>query len=138
MNIDNDIEKSNNMINIIKKYKDLIRKYIETSEISEMKKNNYDEYIKYMYNKFIEFRSNYPVVFDILISGQNIEMLDIMLNDLDNLKSSNDFQNDLNKVRYNLGEKLHNIYVKDKINLRKNNKDTLKFIEMKKKKYKKE
>ena len=43
MNIDNDIEKSNNMINIIKKYKDLIRKYIETSEISEMKKNNYDE-----------------------------------------------------------------------------------------------
>lgn len=138
--MDNELTNPETMTNLIRKYKDLIIRYINTPEIIKMKNNDLNEYRKHMYDKFVEFRSSYPAIFDILISGQNIDMLDTMLSSLDHLKTSNDFQNDLNKIRYTLGEKLHNTYVKDKIsnvNMRKTKKDSFKFIEEKKKKYKK-
>ena len=110
-----EIFNKSNITIIIRKYKNLIIQYIQTPEIINMKNNNFNEFKKHMYDNFVEFRYNYPIVFDILISGQNIEMLDVMLNNLDDLNNSADFDNDLKKIRFSLGEKLHDIYVKDKI-----------------------
>lgn len=136
--MDKDLTNPQLMTKVIREYKDLILQYINTENVQNMKKDNNDEYIKHMYEKFSVFKSQYPMLLDVLISGQNIDMLDVMLNSLDYLKTSDDFQGDLNKIRYTLGEKLHDTYVKDKIdNKRKTNKNTTKYINEKKLKYKK-
>ena len=140
--MDKDLNNPQLMTSVIRIYKDLILKYINTEKIQEMKNNNYNEFKKHIYEKFSEFKFQYPMLLDVLISGQNIDMLDVMLSSLDDLKTSDNFQGDLNKIRYTLGEKLHDTYVKDKIsnvsikNTRKNNKNTQKYIDEKKLKYK--
>ena len=140
--MDKDLNNPQLMTSVIRIYKDLILKYINTEKIQEMKNNNYNEFKKHIYEKFSEFKFQYPMLLDVLISGQNIDMLDVMLSSLDDLKTSDNFQDDLNKIRYTLGEKLHDTYVKDKIsnvsikNTRKNNKNTQKYIDEKKLKYK--
>lgn len=141
--MDKDLSNPQIMTSSIRKYKDLIIQYINTENIQNMKNNDLNLFKLHIYEKFNEFKNQYPILLDVLISGQNLEMLDVMLNSLDYLKSSNDFQGDLNKIRYTLGEKLHDTYVKDKIinnsniNIRKMNKNKDKYIIDKKNKYKK-
>jgi hypothetical protein len=141
--MDKDLSNPQIMTSAIRKYKDLIIQYINTENIQNMKNNDLNLFKLHIYDKFNEFKNQYPILLDVLISGQNLDMLDVMLNSLDYLKTSNDFKGDLNKIRYTLGEKLHDTYVKDKIdnkldiNIRKTNKNRDKYIIDKKNKYKK-
>ena len=106
---------------IIRKYKIIIDKYKNLQYIKDMKKSNYKQYEKHMYNKFKEFKLNFPIIFDMLISDKNNNLLETMMNHLDNIIDSDNIQDDINNIRYKLGNELHNTFVKDKLNNNNNN-----------------
>lgn len=110
---------------IIREYKKLILIYKQSDNIKNMMKINFNEYKNHMYSKFKYFRINYPNIFDIIISNDNIDMLDTMLDSLDNINNSSNIQNDINDIRYKLGNELHNKYVKN--NITSNNINDFKF-----------
>ena len=109
------MDNSKEMTTNIRHYKNIILEYINQEEIKELKNNNEEEYISHIFDKFQYFRTEYPKIFDVIISDNNIDMLEVMLNSIDHLNKSNNVQEDLHKIRYTLGQKLHDIYVKDKI-----------------------
>ena len=103
------------MTQVIRTYKSIILEYINQSEMIELKNENFTLYQEAIYNRFKEFKFQYPKILDVLISGQDTNMLDVMLSSIDYLNKSNNVDDDLREIRNALGQQLHNTYVKDKI-----------------------
>lgn len=116
-NLNKDITNPKLMCNAIRSYVDLILKYINNEEIKQLKETDEAKYKQLLNFRFKEFISEYPVLFKCVVNGQNIEMLELMLKGIEHL---NDAPEDLETVRYALGQKLHDIYVEPSLNNSKN------------------
>jgi hypothetical protein len=60
----------------------LIQEFMIVPQIIVMKENNFDEYSDFMKTTFPEFSSRYEALFGLVISGDNISILNIILNGL--------------------------------------------------------
>jgi hypothetical protein len=72
-------------IDELQQFKDsisMIKKFISTPVFISLKKSNYNQYVKELETIFPIFAENYNSLFTILISGENVEMLDVMLDSI--------------------------------------------------------
>ena len=104
------------MENIIKNYKYTILNYIYKYNLKDLQKNNYTEYCNHLKNKFPIFYDQYPSVFNMIITYDDLSMLDIMLDNINKLNKSNNVEKDLLNIRNEMGNQLHDKYVKPFIN----------------------
>jgi hypothetical protein len=97
-----------NFKNIINKYVKLIQDKMNTDEMKFLKKFHQDEYQTVMEEFIPEFYKEYPSLFNMIIKGNDLSMLDLFLNKLDDIDQG---KNTLDAVRQDLGKILHNKYV---------------------------
>lgn len=121
-NLDKNLTNSTIMSNVIKEYKNIIIKYINQENMIDLKNKNNEEYKNLIYNKFSNFKEQYPYLLDIIISGNNLNMLDDYLKCFDYLNNSKDAEGEYHQITNALGTKLHNIYVKETLDKTLNNK----------------
>lgn len=99
-----------NFTELIKKYVILLKIKMDTDEFIFLKKYHHDEYKKKLIEYVPKFEESYPTLFNKIIEGNdNLDMLNVFL---DNLNEIDDGKKTLNEVRNNLGNLLHNKYVK--------------------------
>lgn len=104
----NDQPKPDFMV-IVKQYIKLLQVKMNKDDMIFLRKYHYDEYLKAMSDFVPEFKDNYPSLFQMIISGADLAMLDLFFtkfNDIDEGKQT------LNEARNELGNVLHNKYVK--------------------------
>ena len=104
----------NNFKQVILKYVKILQLKMNTDELQFLKKYHIDEYEKKLAEYVPAFKEEYPFLFKMIISGQDLSMLDLFL---DNIESIDKGEKSLNDVRNDLGQILHNKYVKDKLNM---------------------
>ncbi len=100
---------------ILNNYINLILKYLDKDHIKDLKNNNHNDFKSHIYNKFPLFKQNYPYLLDLLISGKDISILYTMLNNIDRIDKSDNKEDELKTVRYEMANLLHNKYVKPHI-----------------------
>ncbi len=94
---------------IILRYVKLLQLKSNTVEFQNLKKNDPATYNTRLGEFVPEFSEQYPSLFNMIIDGADMNMLNLFLdnlNDIDNGKKS------LNEARNELGHILHNKYVK--------------------------
>ncbi len=74
----------------------LILEYMNTPEMTELRKNNNDVFVSTMETKFEDFAEHYYSVFRMVISGKDLSMLFEMLSTIDKMKN--------NKTSVEMGE----------------------------------
>lgn len=111
--LNNNLTNGLKMSDSIKQYVKIIKEYINQEEIIELKKNDIDGWNKNLAETFSEFIKIYPVLFEMIVSDNDISMLHLMLDSITYLNTSKDVKNDFMKIKNALGEKLNDIYVKD-------------------------
>ena len=100
-----------NFKNIINQYVKLIQDKMNTDEMIFLNKFHQDEYQTAMEEFVPEFYNEYPSLFNMIIKGNDLSMLDLFLNKLDDIDQG---KNTLDDVRTDLGQILHNKYVANK------------------------
>lgn len=98
---------------IITRYVSLIQKKINTKEMIELKLHDKSQFEQKMADFVPEFRDEYPALFKMILSGADLQMLEIFLDSLDDVDAGNQT---FDQARNNLGHLLHDKYVKDKLN----------------------
>ncbi len=103
-----------NFKEIIHQYIKLIKDKMNSDEFIFLKRHHPQEYQDKIMNFVPEFRDQYPSLFQMIISGVEIDMsiLDIFLN---NLADIDEGKKTLDDARNEMGHMLHNKYVKDKL-----------------------
>ena len=107
---------SNTMVEAIKQLIPVIKRYIKQKHIIILKNNNFEEYKRNIQQKFKTFNEFYPHIISLIIKNENLDMLDYMLESINNLNQSQNVEEDLHNIRFDIGHKLHDIYVKSKVN----------------------
>ncbi len=97
---------------ILKKYINLINIYINKNNMIKMKQDNFEEFKNHIFTKFSIFKENYPYLLNFLISNNDHAILNLMLNNIERIDTSNDKENELKKVRNEMGHLLNDIYIK--------------------------
>jgi hypothetical protein len=97
---------------IIRKYVRLLQLKMDNDEMIFLKKYHYNEYETKMSQFVPQFKDNYPSLFQMIISGSNLTMLDLFLEKFTNIDEG---KQTLNEARDELGHVLHNKYVSDKV-----------------------
>jgi hypothetical protein len=97
--------------NIIKQYTKLLKIKMNSDEMVFLKKYHHDEYVQKMSDFVPEFKDNYPSLFQMIISGADLSMLDLFFEKFNNIDNGTET---LNEARNDLGTILHNKYVKGK------------------------
>ena len=100
---------------VILESKKTIIEYINQDDMILLKNTDKDKYLITIYNKFSIFRDKYPFLLDKIISGENDELLNMMLDNILILENSSNVEDDLLNIRNKMADTLHNQYVKDKI-----------------------
>jgi hypothetical protein len=77
-----------------------------------LKKFHNDEYTQKMYDFVPQFSQEYPSLFNMIISGSDLNMLDLFLDNLTDIDSG---KKTLDDTRDELAHILHNKYVKNQI-----------------------
>lgn len=109
--IDTTLPQRPNPINfkiLIGQYVKLLQIKMNSNEFILLKKSNPDEYIKRLSAFVPLFKEEYPHLFKMIISGTDLEILDIFLNNITDIDSG---KKSLNEARNNLGNILHNKFV---------------------------
>ena len=94
---------------IVKQYIRLLQVKMNKDEMIFLRKYHYDEYVKTMSDFVPEFRDNYPSLFQMIISGADLSMLDLFF---DKFNSIDEGRQTLNDARNELGNLLHDKYVR--------------------------
>jgi len=117
--LDQYVESNNNEVkskiefnSIIRKYVKLLQLKMDNDEMIFLKKYHYNEYENKMSQFVPQFKDNYPSLFQMIISGSNLAMLDLFLEKFTNIDQG---KQTLNEARDELGHVLHNKYVGDKV-----------------------
>ena len=97
---------------IVKQYIKLLQMKMSKDEIIFLKKYHYDDYYKKMSDFVPEFKDNYPSLFQMIISGEDLSLLNIFFDKFNNIDNGTQTLND---ARNELGNVLHNKYVKGKV-----------------------
>jgi hypothetical protein len=101
-----------NFKQLILKYVKILQLKMNTDEFQFLKKFHIDEYEKKLADYVPAFKEEYPFLFKMIISGQDLSMLNLFLDNIDSIDKG---EKTLNDARNELGEILHNKYVKNKI-----------------------
>jgi hypothetical protein len=102
---------SNNFKSMINSYVELIKNKMETEHCKFLKKHHYDEYLEEMNNFVPKFKEEYPILFKIILENQDLSILNIFLDNIEDIDSG---KKEINEVRNNLGQLLHNKYINNK------------------------
>ena len=102
---------SNNFKTIINNYVKLIQNKMNTDHCKFLKKHHNDEYLEEMNNYVPKFKEEYPILFKIILENQDLSILDIFL---DNIVDIDSGKKEINDVRNNLGQLLHDKYINNK------------------------
>jgi len=97
---------------ILNNYINLILLYLKKDDIINLKTTNYENYKSHIYNKFPLFKTNYPYLLDLLISGKDLSILNTMLNNIDRIDKSENKENELKIVRNEMANLLNDKFVK--------------------------
>lgn len=97
---------------IIKNYVNVIQTKMNTDEFKILKETNRPEYERRLSEFVPEFKKEYEHLFKMIISGVDLKILDMFL---DNMRDVENGNKTLNEARNNLGQYLHDVYVKDKL-----------------------
>lgn len=101
-----------NFRDIIKNYVNVIQMKMNTDEYILLKKIHPEEYERKLAEFVPEFKKEYEHLFKMIISGANLNILDMFL---DNMRDVENGSKTLNEARNNLGQYLHDVYVRDKL-----------------------
>lgn len=97
----------------IKEMVNLLKQYVATPQLQEMKINNRTEYTTYLESVFPTFATSYPTLFNFIIKGNNdTDFLDKMLEGILKIAEGNDTKENIEKK---LGEDLADTYLYPKI-----------------------
>jgi len=105
-----------NFKQLIGSYVLLLQKKMETDEFVFLKKYHQDEYEKKLGDYVPTFKTEYPLLFKMIISGNDLSILDMFL---DNISDIDAGKKSLNDARNDLGYFLHNKYVKNELDKQK-------------------
>jgi len=97
------------ILTIIKQYVKLLQLKMKKDEMVFLKKYHHDDYNKQMGDFVPEFRDNYPSLFQMIISGADLSLLDLYFEKFTNIDQGKE---SLNDARNDLGNILHKKYVK--------------------------
>lgn len=103
---------STNFKKLISSYVKLLQTRMDTDDMKFKKKFHPAEYESELANFVPVFKEEYPHLYKMIISGADLEILDMFL---DNISDVDTGKKTLGEVRNNLGNILHNKYVKPKI-----------------------
>ena len=114
-NLTNSIQESNspqkpNFMSIVKQYVKILQLKMQKEDMIYLKENNYNEYLKIMSEYVPEFNDNYPSLFQMIISGADLSMLELFFEKFNNIDQGTQT---LNEARDELGQLLHDKYVGD-------------------------
>ena len=98
--------------NIVTRYVNLIQKKMNTEEMVKLRNKDKNEFTERMGEFVPEFRDEYPALFKMILSGADLEMLEIFLDTLDDVDTG---KQTFDQARTGLGHLLHDKYVKDKL-----------------------
>ncbi len=101
---------------LIKKYVELLQLKMNTDEMKFRKKFHFEEYTQKLAEYVPKFYDEYPHLFKMIISGADLEILDIFL---DNITDIDNGKKTLTDARSDLGNLLHNKYVDNKLKSKK-------------------
>ena len=93
---------------IIKQYVKLIQTKMDTDEMKFLKQFHPDEYTQKLDNFVPQFKEEYPFLYRMIISNNDLSILDTFL---DNIADIDSGKKSLNDARNELGHMLHNKYV---------------------------
>ena len=96
---------------IVKKYITLLQIKMNKDDMIFLRKYHYDEYVKNMSDFVPDFKDSYPSLFQMIISGADLSMLDLFFEKFNDINYG---KQTLNEARNELGNVLHNKYVKGK------------------------
>lgn len=109
----------NNLRTIIEKYVKLLHLKAKTQQMQILKKTNQYEFERVMGEFVPSFKEEYPFLFRMIISGADLEILNLFLNNMEAIDNGN---KSFDEVKNDLAQVLHNKYVADKISPKKNKK----------------
>lgn len=98
---------------LIGSYVKLLHMKMETDDMQILKKFNPEDYERSLSAFVPAFKDEYPFLFKMIIKGADLSMLDMFLDNIGEIDSG---KKSLNEVRNDLGQILHDKYVKDKLN----------------------
>lgn len=96
---------------IINQYVKLLQLKMNTDEMIFLKKYHEDEYEIKLAEFVPNFKEEYPSLFKMIISGQDLSILNEFLNNIEDIENG---KKTLNDARNDLGMMLHNKYVDNK------------------------
>jgi len=101
-----------NFKQLIGQYVKLLQMKMASDNMKFLKKFHPDEYEKELDNFVPAFKDEYPFLFKMIISGSDLSILDMFL---DNIADIDSGKKSLNDARNDLGHILHNKFVKNKL-----------------------
>jgi hypothetical protein len=101
-----------NFKQLIGSYVKLLQMKMNTDEFKFLKKFHSDEYEKKLGDFVPAFKNEYPFLFKMIISGADLAILDMFLENISDIDTG---KKTLNDARNDLGNILHNKFVKDKL-----------------------
>ena len=102
----------NNFNKIIKQYVQLLKIKMSSDDMIFLKKYHPTEYESQLSEYVPAFKDEYPHLFKMIISGADLNMLDVFLNNMTKIENGD---KTLNEARNEMGEILHEKYVKNNI-----------------------
>ena len=110
------MEVAESRINNIKETIKMIQLFMNLPEIKILQITDYDAYYKHLAGIFPSFVENYECLFELIIKGSDLGILDIMFNTMLNISSGTVNQEEEEK---RLGDILADKYVKSKLDITK-------------------
>ena len=108
-NESNNNESKPDFMVIVKQYIKLLQVKMNKDDMVFLRKYHYDEYFKNMSDFVPEFKDSYPSLFQMIISGADLSMLDLFFEKFNNIDEG---KQTLNDARNDLGNILHDKYVR--------------------------
>jgi hypothetical protein len=111
-NSTDDSNQKPNFMAIVKQYVKILQLKMKKEDMIYLKEHNYNEYLKIMGEYVPEFKDNYPSLFQMIISGADLSMLELFYEKFNNIDQG---KQTLNEARNELGQLLHDKYVGNNI-----------------------
>lgn len=97
-----------NFMAIVKQYVKILQLKMQKEDMIYLKENNFNDYLKIMGDYVPEFKDNYPSLFQMIVSGADLSMLELFFEKFNNIDQG---RQTLNEARNELGQLLHDKYV---------------------------
>ena len=111
-NLESNPKPTTNFNNIIRQYVKLLQTKMEGDDFIFLKKYHPIDYEQKLSDFVPTFKEEYPHLFKMIISGADLNILEMFLNNMSDIDNGN---KTLNDARAEMGNMLHDKYVKSKL-----------------------